>query len=302
VTNFIIETKDLSKTFADYHAVSNVDLQVPPGKIYGFLGPNGAGKTTTIRMLLGLATPSAGSVEIFGLDLASHHTEILARVGALVETPSLYLHLTGHENIRVTTTMLGLPSRRVEEVLTQVGLAEAAHKLVFQYSLGMKQRLGLALALCNNPRLIILDEPTNGLDPSGIKEMRDFLQRLAHESNVTVFLSSHLLNEIEHLADYIGIINHGKLLFQGGIAELRRQFPKATHFQVDDVKKAVKLLSSRKSTIIDSHTLLLPTTAEQDIAQIVAALVENDIAIHGIIPAQNSLEEMFIRITEEKKL
>jgi len=221
VENFIT-TEQLTKTFNHHLVVNNIDLAVPTQSIYGFLGPNGAGKTTTIRMLLGLVRPSHGQISLLGKPLKSQKKDILRHVGALVETPSLYRHLTGKENLRVTATMLHVGNKRIDEVLQIVDLTEAANKRVMHYSQGMKQRLGLALALLNTPQILILDEPTNGLDPAGIRDMRHLIQSLPQEFGMTVFLSSHLLNEIEQVATHVGILHHGKLLFQGRLVDLQK--------------------------------------------------------------------------------
>ncbi|HEX3582062.1 MAG TPA: ATP-binding cassette domain-containing protein [Thermoanaerobaculia bacterium] len=213
-----IETTALTRRFGTRVAVDDVHLQVPQGEIYGFLGLNGAGKTTTIRMLLGLIRADEGEVRIFG---EPFRREVLARIGALVEMPSLYSHLTGRQNLEVTRRQIGAPKTSIDRSLGVVGLDDDANRLVREYSLGMRQRLGLALALLGSPELLILDEPTNGLDPAGIHEMRDLIRRMPAEHGVTVFLSSHLLAEVEQIAGFIGIIHKGRMVFQGPLAELR---------------------------------------------------------------------------------
>src|SRR4029450_5602615 len=217
----IVETRALTRRFGARIAVLNAGPRVPEAGIYGFLGPNGAGKTTTIRMLLGLIRPDEGEVRLFGRPLAGHHRELMRSVGALVETPSLYAHLTGEENLEVARRLVGGPRANIGEALAIVRLTQDAGRRVREYSLGMRQRLGLAPAAPNRPRLLILDEPSNGLDPAGIQEMRGLLRRLAREQGITVFLSSHLLGEIEQVADHIGIIHEGRLLFQGTLGTLQ---------------------------------------------------------------------------------
>src|SRR5215207_6839601 len=218
----LIETCGLTRRFGDRVAVDKLNLSVPAADVYGFLGPNGAGKTTAIRMLLGLIRPNAGEVRLFGVHVdRRNRASLMRRVGALVESPSLYPHLTGRENLEVTRRLLGSPRNLIEVALDTIKLTKDADRRVREYSLGMRQRLGLALALLNNPKLLILDEPTNGLDPAGIHEMRDLIRRLPEEFGVTVFLSSHLLGEVEQIATHIGIINEGHLLFQGALAELQ---------------------------------------------------------------------------------
>ena len=206
MTELAITTFRLTRRFGDLTAVADLDLQVPGGSVYGFLGPNGAGKTTTIRLLLGLIRPNAGEVRLFGQSLRDGRMTLLRRVGALVETPSLYPHLTGRENLEVTRRLLDARQEQINRALAIVKLEQDAHRRVAHYSSGMRQRLGLALALLGEPELLILDEPTNGLDPAGIREMRDLICRLPEEHGVTVFLSSHLLNEVEQVATHIGII------------------------------------------------------------------------------------------------
>ncbi len=215
VNKYVIETRALSRRFGAQVAVDDLNLLVPSAGVYGFLGPNGAGKTTAIRMLLGLIRPDAGEVRLFGQPLNSKHRVLMSRVGALVEAPSLYAHLTGRENLEVTRRLLGSPRHLIDVALETIKLTRDANRRVREYSLGMRQRLGLALALLNKPELLILDEPTNGLDPAGIHEMRDLIRRLPEEFGVTVFLSSHLLSEVEQIAGHIGIIHESKLLFQG---------------------------------------------------------------------------------------
>lgn len=215
-----IETNDVTRRFGARTVVHQLNLRVPQSGIYGFLGLNGAGKTTTIRMLLGLIKADAGSIRVFGKPFS---LDVLRRIGALVEMPSLYSHLTGRENLEVTRRQIGAPRSRIDHALSVVHLTADADRLLGEYSLGMKQRLGVALALLNSPDLLILDEPTNGLDPAGIREMRDLLRSMPREHGVTVFLSSHLLSEVDQIAEYVGILHEGHLVFQGSLAELRER-------------------------------------------------------------------------------
>src|SRR5688572_8624735 len=220
----LIETRGLTRRFGARVAVDEVNLSVPAAGVYGFLGPNGAGKTTAIRMLLGLIRPNAGYVRLFGVRaVSSNRSSLMRRVGALVESPSLYPHLTGRENLEVTRRLLGSPRKLIDVALETVRMTRDAGRRVREYSLGMRQRLGLALALLNRPQLLILDEPTNGLDPAGIHEMRDLIRRLPEEFGVTVFLSSHLLSEVEQIAGHIGIIHESRLLFQGTLRDLQEK-------------------------------------------------------------------------------
>lgn len=217
----IIETKHLTKTYGDFTAVSGIDLHIPKGEVYGFLGPNGAGKSTTMKMLLGLTKPTSGSFTIDGKQYPENRTEILKEIGSLIEAPAFYGNLTGEENLEILRRILGLPKSSVSEALEIVGLTQFRLRLAKNYSLGMKQRLGLAGAIIGKPPILILDEPTNGLDPVGIHEIRTLIRSLPERFGCTVLVSSHLLSEIELMADTIGILNHGRLLFEGTMAGLQ---------------------------------------------------------------------------------
>jgi lantibiotic transport system ATP-binding protein len=223
VNEMVIETVGVTRRYGAMVSVDNLNLQVQRGSIFGFLGPNGAGKTTTIRMLLGLIRPTAGQIRIFNQDLSRHRKDILRRTGSLVESPSYYGHLSGYENLDVIGRILQVPSKRIDEVLSIVRLTSAAKQKVKGYSLGMKQRLGIAAALIGNPDLLILDEPTNGLDPTGIHEIRALIKDMPVEHGITVVVSSHLLSEIDQMATHVGIIDRGKLLFQNSIEKLRAE-------------------------------------------------------------------------------
>lgn len=217
----IIETKNLTKSYVDFTAVSGVNLHIPKGKVYGFLGPNGAGKSTTMKMLLGLTKPTSGMFVINGKKYPENRVQILKEVGSLIEAPAFYGNLTGEENLDIIRKILGLPRSAVSEALELVGLTQFKDRLAKKYSLGMKQRLGLASALIGRPPILILDEPTNGLDPVGIHEIRTLIRSLPQKFDCTVLVSSHLLSEVELMADYIGILNHGYMLFEGTLDELK---------------------------------------------------------------------------------
>ncbi len=217
----IIETKKLSKRYADFTAVSEVDLHIPKGTVYGFLGPNGAGKSTTMKMFLGLTKPTSGSFVIDGKKYPENRVEILREVGSFIEAPAFYGNLSGEENLDIIRKILGLPGSAVSEALELVGLTQYKKRLAKKYSLGMKQRLGLASALIGRPPILILDEPTNGLDPVGIHEIRTLIRSLPQKFDCTILVSSHLLSEIELMADNIGILNHGHLLFEGTLDQLK---------------------------------------------------------------------------------
>jgi lantibiotic transport system ATP-binding protein len=293
-----IETQGLSKRFPGGYGVHELDLTVPLGSIYGFLGPNGAGKTTTIRLLLSLLKPSAGTIRIFGEPLAPANRRALSKVGALVESPSLYGHLTGRENLEVTRRLIAVADRRVDAVLRLVELAGDADRLVRTYSLGMRQRLALALALLGEPRLLILDEPTNGLDPAGILEFRALLRRLTAEHGITVFLSSHLLAEIEQTASHLGVLDSGRLLFQGTLEELRRRAPPRLVIGCDDPDRARRELHAAGETVTPGGDgQIVVALRERTSAQINRLLVERGIGIARLASDDVSLESLFLALT-----
>ena len=295
----LIETHGLTRRFGIQLAVDALNLSVPAGGVYGFLGPNGAGKTTAIRMLLGLIRPNAGEVRLFGQRLLANRYSLMRRVGALVESPSLYPHLTGRENLEVTRRLLGAPRELIDLALETVRLTKDANRRVREYSLGMRQRVGLALALLNKPELLILDEPTNGLDPAGIHEMRDLIQHLPRESGITVFLSSHLLSEVEQIASHIGIIHEGRLLFQGPLAELQaKQQPELT-VGVKQLDRAIECLKRAGWTVQKRADELLTVSARstEDAMRINSLLVDQRLDVFHLALAQVSLEDIFLTLT-----
>ena len=298
--NFLIETSGLTRRFGKQLAVDDLNLEVPAAGVYGFLGPNGAGKTTAIRMLLGLIRPDAGSVRLFGEPLATHRRSLLRRVGALVESPSLYPHLTGRENLEVTRRLLGAPRDLIDRALETINLTRDAHRRVREYSLGMRQRLGLALALLNKPELLILDEPTNGLDPAGIHEMRDLIRRLPVELGVTIFLSSHLLSEVEQIASHIGIIHEGRLLFQGTFNELQARQQVHLELGVNQPERAIACLTAA-GWIVQRNADGLLTVAASTAADAVRInnllVVSEGLEVFHLATTQASLEDIFLTLT-----
>ena len=244
MNNQAIETDGLTRHFGGFTAVDGLGLQVPRGSVYGFLGPNGAGKTTTIRMLLGLIRPHAGVIELLGMPMRGNRRRCLSRVGALVEAPALYPHLTGRENLELTRRLLGAPKAEIGRVLGIVRMEPSADRQVRTYSLGMKQRLALALAMLDGPELLILDEPTNGLDPAGIREIRQLIRSLPETDGITVFLSSHLLSEVEQIATHIGILHDGRLRFQGTLEALHAEVENRVVMGVDQPERAELILRS----------------------------------------------------------
>ncbi len=299
----IVETSGLSRRFKQILAVNNLDLQVPVGSVYGFLGPNGAGKTTTIRMLLGLIHPNQGQIFLFGQPFTRRNWQLLANVGALVESPSLYPHLTGRENLEVTRRLLDAPREKIDQALDSVHLKEDSNRLVKGYSMGMRQRLGLALALLNDPALLILDEPTNGLDPAGIQEMREVIHRLPQTHGVTVFLSSHLLSEVEQVASHIGIINQGKFLFQGTLDELHMQCSPRLHLRTDRVDDACLVIHEAGWSVHRNGRpeIIVEINGAADAATINRMLIESGINVIHLDVRQPTLEETFLQLTGVEK-
>jgi ABC-type multidrug transport system ATPase subunit len=296
----VISTNNLTFTFDKQTVVKALSLRVPQGSIYGFLGPNGAGKTTTIKLLLNLLTIQQGSIQIFDKELQSNRISILSQIGSLIEQPAIYLHLSGKENLLNRALLLQIPKNRVDEMLRLVHLTDAANKKAGQYSLGMKQRLGIALALLSDPQLLILDEPTNGLDPNGIIEIRELLMRLVKDHNKTVFISSHLLAEIERMATHVGIINHGELLFQGSIQELGALSQPLIQIETDNTVDAANFLKSNQFTVTDAneHHLYIPYTSKQQMGEINTLLNKNGYTIYSINKQQKDLENLFLDITQ----
>jgi lantibiotic transport system ATP-binding protein len=296
----VIKTDNLTFNFGNQTVVKSLSLQVPEGSIYGFLGPNGAGKTTTIKLLLNLLQTQEGSISIFDKELQANRIEILAQIGSLIEQPAIYAHLTGKENLLNRALLLEIHESRVNEMLELVHLTNAANKKAGQYSLGMKQRLGIALALLSDPKLLILDEPTNGLDPNGIIEVRELLVRLVKEHNKTVFISSHLLAEIEKMATHVGIINFGELLFQGSIDELQALNQPQVQIETENTVDVANFLTRNNFTVtsVDEHHIFMPFASKQDMAAINALLVQNGHTVYSINKQQKDLEKLFLAITQ----
>ena len=297
----IIEIKDLTKKFKDFTAVDNLTMNVYRGDIFGFLGPNGAGKSTTIRMMLSLIEPTEGTITIFGKPLASHRKEILRNIGAIVEKPDFYLYLTAFKNLEILGRISGvdISRKRIMEVLELVNLHERAHSKVKTYSYGMKQRLGIAQALIHNPELIILDEPTNGLDPMGVKEVRDLILHLSRDEKKTIFLSSHILPEVEVVSSRMAIINKGKTVVEGEVQTLLNSGNFMVKIGVDKLRDARILLenSEWKKHLEKSESELRLSLLQNDISKVNEFLVRNDIAVHSITSTR-SLEDYFLNITQ----
>ncbi|NII10084.1 ABC transporter ATP-binding protein [Oleiagrimonas sp. C23AA] len=298
--DWAIRSHQLNRRFDGGKGVHGLDLEVPAGQVYGFLGRNGAGKTTTIRLLLGLLRADEGTVTLLGKPLDWRRREALAQVGAMVEAPSLYAHLSGHQNLAIACRLRGLPYTEIERTLQQVELSDDAQRRVGTYSLGMRQRLGVALALLGQPPLLILDEPTNGLDPSGVIAMRDLLRRLSSEHGFTIFLCSHLLSEVEQVATQLGMLEAGRLRFQGSIETLRAQFPDALRVRVDDTVTALAVMrgAGQQAQLIDEGCLEIAAPSLPDHA-INRLLVEAGHAVSAVGRHRHSLEDMFLSLTAD---
>ena len=295
----IIETHDLCKQYGNALRVAHLDLDVPEGSVYGFLGPNGAGKSTTLKMILGLVRPTAGSIRVLGKNMDSkNRLAMLRQVGSLIESPSYYGHLTGEENLRIVQTLRGVPEKNIREVLQIVRLDGQRGKKVAHYSLGMKQRLGLAAALLGYPKLLILDEPTNGLDPAGIQEMRELICELPERFGMTVVVSSHLLSEIDQMADHVAIIRDGELVFQDTLEALHGR--SRHHLALRTTNNAVaRAILQEKSVPCQEEEgyLILPILSDELAGQFTRLLGARNLGVIRLEERQKSLEDIFLELT-----
>jgi len=301
LNNFVIETNNLTKQYGEQKSVANLSINVKKGRIYGLLGRNGAGKTTTMKMLLNLTQPTSGEVRIFGQDIRKNEKKILPRIGSLIESPGFYPNLTGTENLKIIARLRGVPTRdAIKNALDVVGLSYMDKKLFSQYSLGMKQRLGIANAIMHDPELLILDEPINGLDPIGIAEVRGYIKRLSTEQGKTILISSHILSEMALLADDIGIIDHGVLLEEKSLEELQRKNSRYIHFIVTDTSQASRILEVDFHTsnfhVDDDHNLRLYDT-EIEIAAITRKWIESGLDVSEAHTKNDTLEDYFKKVT-----
>lgn len=298
---FIVQTTALTKRYAGRSVVNQVSLSVPEGSVYGFIGPNGAGKSTTMKMLLGLVKPSGGEILLFGKRMEEkNRLELLRQTGSLVESPSCYGHLTGEENLQIVAELKNVPKKDIDRVLEIVELTGCRKRKVKQYSLGMRQRLGIAQALLGNPKLLILDEPTNGLDPSGIQQMRSLIREMPQRCGATVLISSHLLSEMEQMVDQVGIINHGELLFQGKLAALRQHSQGDISLRVLRPEKALPILGNLAKPDREQGTFRLPAMREELLAELVQRLAVGQAGVVELNRHTRSLEEIFLSLTGEE--
>ena len=295
----IIETNDLCKQYGNALRVAHLNLDVPEGSVYGFLGPNGAGKSTTLKMILGLVHPTAGDIRVLGKKMdGGNRLAVLRQVGSLIESPSYYGHLTGEENLRIVQTLRGVPEKNIREVLQIVRLDGQRGKKVAHYSLGMKQRLGLAAALLGYPKLLILDEPTNGLDPAGIQEMRELICSLPERFGMTVVVSSHLLSEIDQTADHVAIIREGELVFQDTLEALHGR--SRHHLALRTTNNAVaRAILQEKSVPCQEEGgyLILPILSDEIAAQLTRLLGARNLGVIRLEERQKSLEDIFLELT-----
>lgn len=299
----VLQIKNLQKVFKDTQVVNLSSLSVQQGEIYGFLGPNGAGKTTTMKMILSLISRTAGEIEVFGQPIGTDK-QYLNQIGSMIEEPSYYPNLTGYENLLVFQKILGFDKKNIQETLKIVGLDQPKNKkkLVKDYSLGMKQRLALAFALVKKPRLLILDEPTNGLDPAGIHEIRELIIKLAKEQGITVFISTHILSEVEHIADRVGIINHGQLVYEGEIRKIQSNKWLEVRGDFRGRREAIsQVLFGYPCKILEiqEDKLKLTNLADQEISSLLRDLIVEKVPIYEVKQEQETLESIFLNLTKE---
>lgn len=302
----VIETHDLCKSYNGRTVVDHLNLTVPQGCVYGFLGPNGAGKSTSMKMLLGLVHPTGGSVELLGHTMnETNRIPLLRQTGSLIESPSGYLHLTARENLAIVADLKGVAHKDIDRVLEIVHLTADANRKVGQYSLGMKQRLGIAMALLGSPKLLVLDEPTNGLDPAGIQEMRELIRTMPAATGATVLISSHLLGEMEQMVEHVGIIDHGRMLFEGPLTELQRHSKGALTLRLLHPAKALPVLQANglpTAAVGADNTIALPPLRDDLLAGLVQALADSGAGVVGLTQHTRTLEEIFLTLTAPKEV
>ena len=302
--DYIMETVGLRKSYKGNVVVNDVNIHVPKGAIYGFVGPNGAGKSTVMKMILNLIQPEAGEVQLFGEKVTDQSYEVFKRVGSIIENPYFYEKMTARQNLELHCDYMGFPNKeRIDEVLQMVDLQNVEGKQIRHYSLGMKQRLAIARAILAKPEFLILDEPINALDPEGIREMRNLFQRLNQEDETTIFISSHILSEVDLIADTIGIIQHGKLLTELPIEEIHKHQTDYISLQVDDVAHAATLLEQMDITnfsVLDQEFIRI---YDSNISGKVLskALIESGVGLESLGRKQDTLEDYFFQLTEERK-
>lgn len=304
MANTVLEIKNLTKTYGKRKVIDNISLEIQEGEIFGFLGPNGSGKTTTIKMILRLIEKDSGEIKIKGYDNKKEFEKAMEYIGAIVENPDMYNYMSGKDNLKLHARLRNIDEKRIDEVLELVGLKDRAKEKVKKYSLGMKQRLGLALTLLHKPRVLILDEPTNGLDPAGIKQLRNILKEIAHKDGVAVFVSSHILSEMQLMCDKIAVIDNGKIVKTENITHMEQPEDNETideiiEIKVKDVPKAIEILKQKfelQPQLVEGNINI--TISNEKIPKVVKELAINDVEIHSVTPKEQSLEDLFFDATK----
>lgn len=302
MANTVLELKNVNKSFGKRKVIDNISLEVKEGEIYGFLGPNGSGKTTTIKMILRLVDLDSGTIIVNGYDTKKQFEKAMECIGAIVENPDMYQYMTGIDNLKLHARIRNVDKNRIKEVLELVELKDRAKDKVGKYSLGMKQRLGLALTLLHKPKVLILDEPTNGLDPAGIKKLRDILKQIAHKEGAAVFVSSHILSEMQLMCDKVAVLDNGKIVKIEKINDKQEEKLENLEIKVKNTEKAIKILKDKfqiEANIINNDiNAIIPT---EDVPEVVKELAINDVGIKSVIPKEHTLEEIFFDATEGGK-
>lgn len=300
--NTVLELKNVSKSFGKRKIIDNISLKVNSGEIFGFLGPNGSGKTTTIKMILRLIDSDEGEIKVNGFDNRKQFEQAMECIGAIVENPDMYKYMSGIDNLKLHARIRNIDEKRINEVLEMVGLKDRAKDKVGKYSLGMKQRLGLALTLLHNPKVLILDEPTNGLDPAGIKQLRDILKKISHEENVAVFVSSHILTEMQQMCDRVAVLDNGKIVKIEQITNSEEEKIETIELRIKDKTKAIKILKEKfEVDAKEEKDSLLVTIQTEKVPEVVRELAIEDVGIKAVIPREHNLEEIFFDATEGGK-
>ena len=302
MANTVLEIKDLKKSFGKRKVIDGISLEVKEGEIYGFLGPNGSGKTTTIKMILRLIEADSGEIKVNGYDTKKQFEKAMEYIGAIVENPDMYRYMTGRDNLKLHARIRNVDSKRIDEVLELVELKERADEKVGKYSLGMKQRRGLALTLLHKPKVLILDEPTNGLDPAGIKKLRDILKEISHKEGVAVFVSSHILSEMQLMCDKVAVIDNGKIVKTEEIAKVEEEKTEVVELRVKEVEKAVQILKEKYDVEpkVEKNHIEITILTEQ-LPKVVKELAINDVEIKAVIPKGHTLEDIFFDATKGGK-
>ena len=300
--NTVLELKNVSKSFGKRKIIDNISLKVNSGEIFGFLGPNGSGKTTTIKMILRLIDSDEGEIKVNGFDNRKQFEQAMECIGAIVENPDMYKYMSGIDNLKLHARIRNIDEKRINEVLEMVGLKDRAKDKVGKYSLGMKQRLGLALTLLHNPKVLILDEPTNGLDPAGIKQLRDILKKISHEENVAEFVSSHILTEMQQMCDRVAVLDNGKIVKIEQITNSKEEKIETIELRIKDKTKAIKILKEKfEVDAKEEKDSLLVTIQTEKVPEVVRELAIEDVGIKAVIPREHNLEEIFFDATEGGK-